>query len=70
MKVKEVIWTEYDPKKNRQELAGKGIFVAWGVQGEYSDCASLVYSSMIIMSEDKKLHNVPVECVEVLSYES
>ena len=68
IKIKEVVWKEWDKKEKRLILKGKGRFVAFGIAGEYSDSASLCYSSMIILSEDNLLHNIPIENVEVLSY--
>ena len=60
-KVKVQKWNgkEYEP-----DFIGE--FVTWGIQGEYSDCASLVYSSMIVMDDQLKLHNVPIENIHLM----
>ena len=45
----------------------EGKLVAFGIQSEYSDMASLVYSSAIILGDDGQFHNVPVENVKLIS---
>ena len=43
-----------------------GRFIAFGIQGEYSNTASLCYSSAIIIDKTNTLHNIPVELVRFI----
>ena len=43
-----------------------GLFIAFGMTGEYSDMASLCYSTAIIIDKTNRLHNIPVENIRFI----
>ena len=64
---KKVVSIKWDRIKGEYVDDIKGKFIAFGLQGEYSDSASLVYSSAIIFeSITNKLYNIPVENIRFI----
>jgi len=56
-------WDE-DTKSYLDDISGR--FIAFGMQGEYSDSASLCYSSAIIIDKTNRLHNIAVENIRFI----
>ena len=63
---KNVVTLEWDNEKKDFFDDIYARFICFGLQGEYSENASLCYSSAIVIDKTNKLHNIPVENIRFI----
>ena len=67
--MRDVYVLRWDKEHKKYHPDEKGQFLSFGITGEYSDMASLQYSSVIVLMVDGTMKNVPIEMVQFINLE-